>query len=81
MKFHKFSQNPNTIEMKVVELVILNTFIFWSTSVNFLKFVPKILIKLKIEVVELVILNTLMFELYFSGLEDSLMQYDYDSCL
>ncbi len=59
--FEICSQNPNTIEMEVVELVILNTFIFWSTSVNFLKFVHKILLKLKIEVVELVILNTLVF--------------------
>ncbi len=66
--FEICSQNPTTIEMKVVELVILNTFIFWSTSVNFLKFVHKILLKLKIEVVELVILNTLIFLIHLGQL-------------
>ena len=45
--------------MKVVELVTLNPSIFfWTTTVNFLKFVHKILLYVEMKVVELVILNT-----------------------
>ena len=49
--------------MSVVELVLLNSSICWTnifltTTVNFLKFVHKILLYVEMKVVELVILNT-----------------------
>ncbi len=65
------------METKVVDLVILNTLIlehdltqfmaklchvFLTTTVNFLKFVHKLLLYVEMKVVELVILNTLILE-------------------